>query len=65
MTLYRLRGMEEFLSDTHVIDGKQYCIYGGATYPLQPWLEVGYPNVSATDEERLYKCMHERGAGSS
>ena len=50
--------MEEFLSDTHLIDGKQYCIYGNTAYSLRPWLLVGFPIVSVTDEEQLYNsCM--------
>ena len=50
--------MDGFLSETLLIDGKQYCIYGDAAHSLRPWLQVGFPNVSATAEERLYNaCM--------
>ena len=56
MTLYRLRRIEEVLSETLLIDGKPYCIHGDVSYSLRPWLQVGYPNLSATDKERLYNA---------
>ena len=49
MTLYRMSGMEKHLSSSLEIDGKQYFTYGDAAYALRPWMQVGFPNVTATE----------------
>ena len=54
MTLYRRSTMEELLQNSLWTGGKQYCIYGDAAYSLRPWLQVGFPNTFANDQEKLH-----------
>ena len=54
MTLYRVSAMEELLQNCLWIGGKHYCIYGDAAYSLRPWLQVGFPNTFANDQEQLH-----------
>ena len=57
MTLYTMRNMEDLLSSSLHIGGKQYCIYRDAAYASRPWMQIGFPNVTATEYQQVYNAL--------
>lgn len=54
MTLYRHSGLEPVLEEVLIIDRKQYCIYGDATYLLRAWLQMAFRRSTVTPDQILY-----------
>lgn len=51
VVMYQRDGMEEVLRDKMVVEGKQYCTYGNAAYPLLPCMCAAHPRRSATADQ--------------
>lgn len=54
MTLYRQSGLDNALSETLLIDGEQFYIYGDAAFLLRPWIQVGFNRAFATPPQLIF-----------
>lgn len=54
MTLYRQSGLDDSLSETLLIGGDQFYIYGDAAFLLRPWMQVGFNRAFATPPQLMF-----------
>jgi len=57
-TMYNVSGMDNILSESLVIDGVQYSIYGEKSYTLRLWMQVAYTGELTVEQEEYNAAMN-------